>query len=291
MIESYVLYSKPTRPTGRTIARELGVTKFGMRDPEESVYCLIRWGSSRKLPSQPTVEINPAASVRRCSDKIATFEVLQNAGVSVPPWSRDIADLKRQCGSRVPGDTFLARRNFLTNGRGIVPFTWNDPVPPADFYSMYLPPTREYRIHVANGQVIRIQGKYCDFPDQAVSNQYVRNHGTGWRYRTPRQDLKPNRKQAAVNAISAMGLDFGAVDMMVQSDKGAFYVFEVNSGPACSPLTARCYISNIAAMVRDRTQGSIKLAPTIWEGRGTDDLEDNVSAESYLGGEDASQGG
>jgi D-alanine-D-alanine ligase-like ATP-grasp enzyme len=44
-----------------------------------------------------------------------------------------------------------------------------------------------------------------------------------------------------VNAVVALGLDFGAVDLLI-GDDGQTYVLEVNTAPACSPMTAACYI-------------------------------------------------
>lgn len=113
-----------------------------------------------------------------------------------------------------------------------------------DFYTEYIPNTREYRIHVFQGEVIRIQGKYLDFPDQHT-NPYVKNHGQGYRFRAPDRQLNSDRLEAATAAVDALGLDFGAVDLLIGEDR-LCYVLEVNSAPACSPLTAQAYVRRFA---------------------------------------------
>ena len=93
-------------------------------------------------------------------------------------------------------------------------------------------------------RVLRIQGKYLDFPDQHT-NPYIQNYGQGYRFRAPNFDIHQDRKDLAIAAVRALGLDFGAVDMLIGEDKKA-YVLEVNSAPACSPLTLTAYAEAFA---------------------------------------------
>ena len=130
-------------------------------------------------------------------------------------------------------------------GRDIAVFTASDTPAGCDFYTVYIPNTREYRIHVFQGEIIRVQGKYLDHPDQHT-NPYIKNHGQGFRFRTPDRELNTDRREAAINAVEALGLDFGAVDLLVGEDR-LCYVLEVNTAPACSPLTARAYVEKFAA--------------------------------------------
>lgn len=131
-----------------------------------------------------------------------------------------------------------------TKGRDIRVFAEGETPYGCDFYTAYIPNTREYRVHVFQGEVIRVQGKYLDFPEDH-QNPYIKNHGQGFRFRTPDKTLLPERLEAAVKAVEALGLDFGAVDLLKGAD-GQTYVLEVNTAPACSPLTARAYISKFA---------------------------------------------
>lgn len=74
----------------------------------------------------------------------------------------------------------------------------------------------ELRIHIVNGKSIRISEKL---------------HTAFHEYTTikPTVEVKYARK-AAKQAVAALGLDFGAVDILVEED-GTPYVLEVNSAP------------------------------------------------------------
>ena len=93
--------------------------------------------------------------------------------------------------------------------------------------------------------VIGVQGKYLDHPEQNT-NPYIKNYAQGFRFRTPDKRLNSDRTEAAINAVSALGLLFGAVDLLIGEDRRA-YVLEVNTAPKLAPLTCSQY----AAAIRD----------------------------------------
>lgn len=95
--------------------------------------------------------------------------------------------------------------------------------------------------------MIRVQGKYLDYPDQHT-NPYIQNYSQGFRFRSPRYNPNQERLDAAVKAVEALGLDFGAVDLLIGEDRQT-YVLEVNTAPSCSPLTARAYVDKFAALL------------------------------------------
>lgn len=117
---------------------------------------------------------------------------------------------------------------------------------PSDYYIPYIPTNREYRIHVVREKVIGIRGKYLDFPKQAVP--HIRNYKYGYRFRTPNVNLRANRLEAAVNAVSSLGLDFGAVDLII-ADDGQYYILEVNTAPSCSRKTGKAYVMEFANLL------------------------------------------
>jgi glutathione synthase/RimK-type ligase-like ATP-grasp enzyme len=120
-----------------------------------------------------------------------------------------------------------------------------DYIPPThELYTEYVPNTREYRVHVYRDRAIRIQGKYLDYPEQNT-NPYIKNHAQGYRFRTPRLQLRPNRVEDAIRAVHSVGLVYGAVDLIVTAE-GEHKILEVNSAPAMSPLTLKAYAEAIA---------------------------------------------
>jgi glutathione synthase/RimK-type ligase-like ATP-grasp enzyme len=128
------------------------------------------------------------------------------------------------------------RRGFA--GRGITVYDHpNLAAAGHELYTAYIPNRREYRLHVVGDRVIRVQRKYLERGD---AESLIRNHANGYVFKAPAKDLNQSRKDTAVAAVRALGLDFGAVDLVVDND-GLEWVLEVNTAPSCSPKTLAAY--------------------------------------------------
>ena len=240
----FFLYHRRSRPTGEILARALGVD-HGTEIPV-SPGVLIRWGSravGTRAYTFPERAINPAVAIERASNKLESLVILRDRGIPVPEWDTDPEALVERVGYPILGRRIqharatdvvlcLQRRDYVRR--------------PRDYYVSYVPTNREYRLHVAGGEVIRVQGKYLD--DPTSYQPWVRNFATGHRFRAPRRRLHNARLNDAVGAVEALGLDFGAVDLLV-ADSGAHYILEVNTSPSCSPLTGAAYVNAFARML------------------------------------------
>jgi predicted ATP-grasp superfamily ATP-dependent carboligase len=247
----YFLQSLKTRPTGRVIAKSLGFRHWGTRRlyKGQAVDLVLRWGASD--PVNAAIEIQPAAAIRRAANKWTTLTTLRNAGVSVPRFSEDPEILQEDGFTRIYG-----RMKYGSQGRNMRIFENETPYG-FQFYTGGIDVGREYRLHVIGDEVIRVQGKYLDHPEQNTCGGRIHNYANGYRFRTPRQRLRPQREQDAVAAVKALGLDFGAVDLIVDTE-GNHYVLEVNTGPSCSPMTANGYAQRLAALIAKRTSGAYR---------------------------------
>lgn len=227
---TYLTYHRRVRPTGRRLARALGFTHFGVNIPDRSVpSLLLRWGNAARGDAGTTV--NRAEAIWKAGDKLASFRALREREISVPLFHESFPN--------EPG-VWLARSRRGFGGRDIQVAN-GYPVVGAEFYSRYVPNEREYRIHVVCGEVIRVQRKYLERPDWRRS-EYIKNHANGYVFEAPSRKLNKSRLDVAVRAVEALGLDFGAVDLVVGED-GLEYVLEVNTAPACSPLTLSAYVA------------------------------------------------
>ena len=246
---NFFLYRLSTSPTGRVLAKALDL-KYGhlgdgqpprrfQRRHERAMNAgtLIRWGATDPLAERGFV-LNSYKSIAAASNKLRTLRTLQEAGVPVPAFTTSAGDAANW------NTVVLARQSYGSRGRDIRIFQPGEFPQGGTFYTQYVPNQREYRIHVFQGKVIRVQGKYLDFPE-AHTNPYVKNHGQGFRFRAPSRQLNSDRTQAAIDAVASLGLDFGAVDLLVGEDRRC-YVLEVNTAPACSPLTAEAYVKAFA---------------------------------------------
>jgi hypothetical protein len=138
----------------------------------------------------------------------------------------------------------LTRAN---SGRGIVVVHPGDPVPLAPLYTVGILCKREYRVHVFQGVVIDLVAK-CKRNGDTETGDYIRNHSRGYIFarnsvKIP-DSVRSNLSSLAVSTISALGLDFGAVDI-IRSTENKLYVLEVNTAPGLDGTTLRAYINAI----------------------------------------------
>lgn len=109
-------------------------------------------------------------------------------------------------------------------------------VPNAPMYTRGVVNTGEYRVHVFMGEVILYQKKSrrVDGDGTVITAEGeeadVRNLASNWVYRTGNLRRLERVEELAVNAIEALGLDFGAVDIIKDED-GNVMVLEVNTAP------------------------------------------------------------
>lgn len=205
---------------------------------------LINWGAGMSDVSWQEGWLNKPQAIRRAVDKLLTFKFLEDHGVSHPIWTHD-PDRVRQW--LQIGKIVLARQTASgTGGEGIsILNNPRQPIPTAEFYSQHIEHDDEYRIHVFQGQIINI-GKKFAYSDDA--NSLVRNWGS-WRFNNP--DSAPfTCIRAGVDAVNALSLDFGAVDIGYKRNQEQAYVFEVNTAPGTGHNTITRYAAAFRAYLR-----------------------------------------
>lgn len=223
MTDNYVLYAGASHVTGKKLAHYLGIEDYGKNDPDRRVDQLLRWGSRRSIrfiPSDQTINLRRA--IGNASDKLDALGMMERAGVPVPNYSTSYSQLNFP---------MLARTNGDMQGRGIVPIMQSQDISAnnlsPDFYSEYVPTKLEYRVHVVDGEIVKVSQKVLENPDDY--DPFVRNYETGYVFKNPRT-RHPGISQA-VAAVNALELDFGAVDLVIGEDDRP-YVLEVNTAPA-----------------------------------------------------------
>lgn len=191
---------------------------------------IVNWGCS-VLPANITnsnaIILNHPDKVALASNKLKCFNILAMTDVGIPEfgttlaWSEDKIRHERKvfCRTKLSGNS----------GDGIVVAENGAQLVPAPLYTLWYLIKNEYRVHVFQGKVIDVQRKArkLDVPDEDV-NWKVRNLAGGFIF--SREGCEPENgvEDAAVKAVEALGLDFGAVDVMyTKSDK--VMVLEVNT--------------------------------------------------------------
>lgn len=240
-----ILYTNSTSVTGRALKGILGIPG-GTQGTQARPDKLIRWGSAVGVPKRPRHgAINKKDAVSRASNKLSTFGALAEEGVRIP---RTYLRPDRQ--SPFP---LLARKNRGQGGRDIKLVMQLSDVARAgnpDFYSEYIPTSREFRVHAFQGEVLKISEKVLTVPDD-FKVPWIRNLDNGFTFRQVRDlraVLKNRIEGAGINAVDAMGLDFGAVDVIL-GDNGEVYVLEINTGPGLSDNSLGTYARKFAEIL------------------------------------------
>ena len=168
--------------------------------------------------------------------------MMVNKGVACPEFTttRSTAEAWADEGYTVFCRT-LTRAN---SGRGIRIAENADQVVDAPLYTKYIKKKKEFRVHVFQNEVLDVQEKRLS--SDAVSTGFlIRNRANGFVF--CREDVvEPTSLRAtAVNAVAALGLDFGAVDVIWNEKQDKCYALEVNTAPGLEGTTLDKYTDRI----------------------------------------------
>lgn len=225
-------------------------TKLGRKKPYTKDTIIINWGNSERRFNG--TYINDPANVLQASDKLAAYLAMEEAGtVPLPDFTTDrrvatkwlddgyhVLVRKVLRGSKGIGITLVAPQDGKAANDGRLA--------DAPLYVEYVKKATEYRIHIFGGDIIDVQQKKRNksTPDNQVDWQ-VRNHDKGWIF--ARDGVVPPTcvLDAARAAVTALGLDFGAVDIGYNEKEKAATVYEVNTAPGLEGTTLEKYSAAI----------------------------------------------
>lgn len=245
-MENFLLFSKQTSKTGKTLADFLNIAS-GTDLPKDRIKNLIRWGSTRKVIYKPNKVFNKRAALNLTIDKYNSLIFLKKKGVSVPA----IVPLTNTTifGFSYPA---LARNINHSKGTDIILCLQTTDAEKAlqkgkEFLIEYIPTLTEYRIHVFNNNIIKISEKILT--DELKTIPWIRNLENGYTFRKVKNPCSELTEQIAKQAVKALNLDFGAVDVIV-GDNGFPFVLEINSGPGLVPSGIKKYGRAFAELLK-----------------------------------------
>lgn len=227
--------------SARALADALGIKILKREGVRRKVDVLLNWGCSiieRDIRFGKI--LNCPDAVRDASNKLRAFQNFNADGVPTVPWTTD----KGQANLWSAENEIVVVRHKLSghSGEGLVLVHPNDEqMPDAPLYTKYVKKTQEYRIHVFQGEVIFRQRKARkkDVPDDQV-NWQVRNLAGGFIFANQDLAVPGSVEQAAITAVKALGLDFGAADVGCNKEQEAV-VYEVNTACGLEGSTLEAY--------------------------------------------------
>jgi len=256
-MNKYMVLNKPDKVTyGSKLADALGMGKIS---PEESWETdaandfLVNWGCSKALG-----DVNTGLSVGRACHKHATLVSLWLKGIPMLHFKtlKELAKCAYK-NSRIYCRTLLKS----SQGKGIIiSDPPHDNLPDAPLYTKAFPTKYEFRAHVAFNNVIDLVEKKRMRKEKLTAlgleepDMLIRSHKRGWVF--ARNDLHVpelhgKMRSLAVLAVAVLGLDFGAVDILV-GDNGDIRICEVNTAPGITGTTFTKYVEAFQAEFKRR---------------------------------------
>lgn len=219
---------------------------------------VINWGNG-KLPLTNSIPykkvFNQPTKVSWAGDKLRFYSEVQTS-VRIPTFTTKFETAMEWVES---GQTVLGRTRRGSRAEGIV-FFEDDPegFTNSEFWVQYKKKKDEYRVHIAFGKVIDVQRKALrktDHNGNPIDTTQVdfriRNLAHGFVF--VRQDITVPTDviEQAMKAMEAIGLDFGAVDVIYNSTENKAYVLEINTAPGLEGTTVEKYANAFRPVLDD----------------------------------------
>jgi hypothetical protein len=218
------------RPTGQILAgliREQGpeVRLQGVGSPffPTGIVC---WGMGYTGSDTPALNANAGQH-----DKLAQFRLMQEGGVHTPDF---IAARHITFPANTPPGVWFGRQLRHHGGSDISLVLQPEDFEArrasgSEFFTKFIPNTAEYRVWIYRRKHLGTYVKVLAHPEQYRG--IGRNYDNGFSFNLVDAASVPRPAvDMAAQAVTSLGLDFGAVDMLLGKD-GQYYVLEVNTAP------------------------------------------------------------
>lgn len=211
-------------------------------------HLIINWGcsdySEYHSQFQGATIWNHPEHVRVAANKLLTFEQLNAFGVPVVCYTPNKAIALAWLTEH---DVVVRHKLRGHSGDGIeIIKKGESELPSAPLYTQYRPKKYEYRVHVMFGKVIDVTRKIRD-PDREPVSWQIRSHQNGFIFARANLKHKEQVEPVAIEALQALGLEFGAVDIIIDEKSHEPLVLEVNTAAGLEGQTLQSYVDGFRA--------------------------------------------
>lgn len=193
--------------------------------------------------------LNHPLSVSVAVDKRDSLKALVDYLLPVVPFTED--PLTAEAWLSADNRVYARHKVTAHSGEGIEILYPGMDVPKASLYTKGISgKRREFRLHVGMGGVFHKQTKkrVNGWRDNPYFSNEIRNKHTGWVYSLDAEHITEEIEDLAVQSLNALGLDFGAVDIVATKDQ--VFILEVNTAVGLSnPTTLSKYVEFLEGVI------------------------------------------
>lgn len=245
-MKGMIAYKSKSCVTGKLLRTILQVPRK-RTEKRAKVDFFLRWGNSDPMPVSAKVELNSREAVANASNKLTMMGLLAANNIPIPKFA----------GRNVPLDDIKDENGkyYIRSNAGVVRYS-DDFNNLTDAYATQPVPNkrREYRVHVFNSKIVAIYEKVPHGKGQEgfTTPALFKSHNCHFRKVDPAISLCDSRgQQIAIDAVNALGLLFGGVDLIRDKDKN-YFVCEVNSAPGLNETNAGRWVDAIKSYVEEK---------------------------------------
>ena len=200
---------------------------------------VIRWGCTSRINADITY--NKPEAIRKASDKLRARKILEKNDVPIPK-TYSLSELSN--GYELPligrpkkhhgGKNFYYCETVIDVSKAVADG--------CEYFQEFYPKTKEYRVHACHGKVIICSEKFVDDEDTLVWNLTRNKNGEFKALRW--SQIPPHIAKLGIKAVQALGLDYGAVDIIAEPKVDKPHnavVLEVNTAPKLGEYGASRY--------------------------------------------------
>lgn len=214
---------------------------------------LINWGNTT-VNNEELAKcsfLNKPEAVRNVVNKLTFFRqfTTEEARRFIPEFTTDFEQAVRWITEG--NNTTVVARTLLTasSGNGIILMSMGnqDQWVRAPLYTKYKPKREEYRVHFFRGKGITFRARKGLANGIENPNWKIRNYENGFRFLNQNIELPQAVTDASnffINNMDALGLDFGAIDIIWNERENRAYILEVNTAPGLEGSSLNSYVEN-----------------------------------------------
>ena len=231
--------------SARALSKYLGILRLkvsGSQFRGKTSDVIINWGKVKPLPN--VNYLNSLVGVERATNKLTTFKNLQLYSIPIPKYYPSSSYLEE--------DKKYVARTILYghSGEGIV-VGKPDELPDAPLYVEYIDKVKEYRVIVVGEEAVDVKIKLKKSDWEGTRDTYVWNHSNGYVFARNSGEFNYNLTNIGVQAIKALGLSYGAVDI-IEDSAGVLYVLEVNTAFGLEGTTVELVGDALKKLIKER---------------------------------------